>query len=602
MSLLDIDGLDVSFGPLRAVRDVSLTLDRGECLALVGESGSGKSVTARTLAGLAGRGAAVTARRLDFDGTDLLTLKEPGWRSVRGRRIGLVLQDALSSLDPLRRVGAEIAEPLRTHRLLPRPELRPRVLSLLDDVGVPEAARRSRQYPHELSGGLRQRALIASAVAAGPDLLIADEPTTALDVTVQAQVLALLNKLRGDGTALLLISHDLSVVAGIADRVAVMYGGRIVEQGPVGQVLSDPRHPYTRALLDAVPATHAKGTRLSTPLPPRTPAGPDGCAYATRCARADDTCRAALPERDTDGSLCHHPLTGPTPLPAPTTPAVAAPRAATAPHPGVAGRPLIEAEHLTKTYRAPDGSTYHAVHDVSLTLDRGETLGIVGESGSGKTTVARILLGLTEPDEGTVHFDGTPWTRVPERARRPLRRRVQAVQQDPLGSFDPRYDVERVIGEAVALTGDRGTRDRRARVTALLDQVGLPASVLHRRTRDLSGGQRQRVAIARALAPAPDLVVCDEPVSALDVSVQAQILDLLDDLRAETGVALLFISHDLGVVHHISDRVLVMHHGRVVESGDVRSVFHQPADPYTRQLLAAVPGGDFAPAPAPVRN
>ncbi|MFJ3799770.1 dipeptide ABC transporter ATP-binding protein [Streptomyces sp. NPDC090088] len=630
MSLIDVDGLDVSFGPLHAVRDVSLSLGRGECLALVGESGSGKSVTARSLAGLAGHGASVTARRFDFDGTDLRTLRESGWRSVRGRRIGLVLQDALVSLDPLRRVGAEIAEPLRTHRLLSRAELRPRVLSLLDDVGVPDPARRARQYPHELSGGLRQRALIASAVAAGPDLLIADEPTTALDVTVQAQVLALLRKLRGDGTALLLISHDLSVVAGIADRVAVMYAGRIVEQGPADRVLKAPRHPYTRALLDAVPATHAKGTRLSTALPSGTPAGPEGCAYAARCPWADDDCRTALPERDAEGSVCHHPFTGtprpgaadtilvPRPAPAPEDPAPTpaplsgapsdtapgpppAPRSA-APSDRDPGAPLIVAEHLTKRYRAPDGTAYHAVRDVSLTLHPGETLGIVGESGSGKTTVARILLGLTEPDEGTVTFDGFPWSDVPERARRPLRRRVQAVQQDPLGSFDPRYDVERVIGEAVALTGVRRGRRRRARVTALLDQVGLPASVLTRRTRDLSGGQRQRVAIARALAPAPDVLVCDEPVSALDVSVQAQILDLLDDLRAETGVALLFISHDLGVVHHVSDRVLVMRDGQVVESGDVRGIFARPAHPYTRQLLAAVPGGAFAPAEAPAHR
>ena len=582
MSLLDVDGLDVSFGSLHAVRDLSLRLDRGECLALVGESGSGKSVTARALAGLAGRCASVTARRLTFDGTDLRTLNDRAWRGIRGRRIGLVLQDALVSLDPLRRVGAEIAEPLRTHRILPRTQLAPRVLELLSDVGVPEPARRADQYPHQLSGGLRQRALIASAVAAGPDLLIADEPTTALDVTVQAQVLTLLAKLRGEGTALLLISHDLSVVAGLADRVAVMYGGRIVEHGPTDRVLRSPRHPYTRTLLDAVPAAHAKGTRLSPSTPPGLPAAADGCAYAPRCLLADDGCRTALPARDDHGTLCHHPLpaTTSTILPTPTVIESTPP-----------GPPLVVAEGLTKRYRAPDGTPYDAVRDVSLTLHRGETLGVVGESGSGKTTVARILLGLTEPDAGTVRFDGVPWTGVPERARRPLRHRVQAVQQDPLGSFDPRFDVERVIGEAVALVGPRRGRARRAKVAELLDQVGLSASVLDRRPRDLSGGQRQRVAIARALAPAPDLIVCDEPVSALDVSIQAQILDLLADLRRDTGVTLLFISHDLGVVHHVSDRVLVMRNGRVIESGDVGAVFTNPKEEYTRELLAAaVPG------------
>ncbi|MFJ9245621.1 dipeptide ABC transporter ATP-binding protein [Streptomyces sp. NPDC101776] len=598
MSLLDIDGLDVSFGSLHAVRDLSLHLDRGECLALVGESGSGKSVTARALAGLAGRGASVTAGRLAFDGTDLRTLNDRAWRGIRGRRIGLVLQDALVSLDPLRRVGAEIAEPLRTHRIVSRAQLGSRVLELLSDVGVPEPARRADQYPHQLSGGLRQRALIASAVAAAPDLLIADEPTTALDVTVQAQVLTLLAKLRGEGTALLLISHDLSVVAGLADRVAVMYGGRIVEHGDTERVLRSPRHPYTRTLLDAVPAAHAKGTRLSPSSSPGLPAAPDGCGYAARCLLADDGCRTTLPDPDYHGTLCHHPLsattaTSGTTLPTPTVIESASP-----------GSPLVVAEGLTKRYRAPDGTPYDAVRDVSLTLHRGETLGVVGESGSGKTTVARILLGLTEPDAGTVRFDGVPWTGVPERARRPLRQRVQAVQQDPLGSFDPRFDVERVIGEAVALVGPKRGRARRARVAELLDQVGLSASVLDRRPRDLSGGQRQRVAIARALAPAPDLIVCDEPVSALDVSVQAQILDLLADLRHDTGVTLLFISHDLGVVHHVSDRVLVMRNGRVIESGDIGAVFTSPQEDYTRELLAAaIPGGEtWTVSSAPVNS
>jgi peptide/nickel transport system ATP-binding protein len=606
MSLLDVEGLDVSFGPLRAVRDVSFTLDPGECLAVVGESGSGKSVTARTLVGLAGDGAAVTARRFAFDGTDLGSLGESGWRRVRGRRIGLVLQDALVSLDPLRRVGAEIGESLRTHRLVPRPRIRPTVETLLGDVGVPDPARRADQYPHQLSGGLRQRALIASAIATGPELVIADEPTTALDVTVQAQVLQLLDRLRREGTALLLISHDLSVVARLADRVAVMYGGRIVEQGPTAQVLESPRHPWTRALLHAVPTPAAKGTRLALAAPGTAEGaapGPDGCPYAARCAAADERCRAGLPERDPLGALCWHPLDGPPPVVEPVavvprqTTAAQAERLHAAPPAGASGGagpgavPLVAAEGLVKRYRAPDGTAYDAARDVSFRLRAGETLGVVGESGSGKTTVARIVLGLTEPDAGSVRFDGVPWSGVPERARRGLRHRVQAVQQDPLGSFDPRFTVERVVGEAVALSGPRRGRERRARVAGLLDQVGLPTSVLDRNPRELSGGQRQRVAIARALAPGPDLIVCDEPVSALDVSVQAQILDLLADVRRETGVALLFISHDLGVVHHVSDRVLVMKDGRVVETGGVTEVFTRPTEDYTRRLLAAVPGG-----------
>ena len=589
--LLTVDGLNVSFGPVRAVREVSFTLDAGECLAVVGESGSGKTVTARTLVGLVGGESTTSARTLDFDGHDLAAQTEKQWRGLRGRRIGLVLQDALVSLDPLRTVGAEVAEPLRVHRLVPRPGIRPRVLELLDGVGIPDPARRAEQYPHQLSGGLRQRALIASAIAGEPQLLIADEPTTALDVTVQAQVLELLDSLRRQGTALLLISHDLSVVGRLADRVAVMYGGRIVETGPTRQVLERPRHPYTRALLDAVPATHSRGTRLSAPAGGFAAAGPDGCPYAARCAAADDRCRSALPAPDDTGTLCWHPLPARAAAPAaaavaPVTVAAAAPDAPATP--AVDADVVLEADRITKRYRSPDGSSYDAVREVSFRLHAGETLGLVGESGSGKTTAARIVLGLLEPDEGGVRFAGQPWSGIPERRRRPSRLRIQAVQQDPLGSFDPRFTVERVVGEAVARTGVARGRERRARVAELLDRVGLSAGLLGRRPLELSGGQRQRVAIARALAPGPEVIVCDEPVSALDVSVQAQILDLLADLQRDLGVALLFISHDLGVVRHLSDRVVVMQGGRVVESGEVEAVFSRPTEDYTRELLAAV--------------
>ncbi|MFI1385341.1 dipeptide ABC transporter ATP-binding protein [Embleya sp. NPDC020886] len=537
--LLVVDGLDVAFpGREPVVRDVSLTLARGECLAVVGESGSGKSVTARTLVGLTGGGARVSARRLAFASIDLTALSEARWRALRGRRIGLVLQDALVSLDPLRTVGAEVAEALRTHAVVPRDRVGERVLELLEDVGIPDPARRARQYPHQLSGGLRQRALIASALAGGPELLLADEPTTALDVTVQAQVLALLGRLKEQGTAVLLISHDLAAVAELADRIAVMYAGEIVEQGPTERVLAEPEHSYTRALLAAVPSGRAKGSRLSGPV-------------------------------------------GPTRAPVPAAPPV--------------GAVLLEVAGIGKHFRAPDGTRHDAVRDVSFELRAGETLGVVGESGSGKTTAARIVLGWERPDAGAVRFRDAPWSELPESARRPSRGRIQAVQQDPLGSFDPRYPVARILGEAVAAAGLPGGRWRatraahRARVAELLDLVGLSTDLLDRRPRDMSGGQRQRVAIARALAPSPELIVCDEPVSALDVSIQAQILDLLADLRAELGLALLFISHDLGVIRHVSDRILVMKDGRVVESGDAERVFTRPEAPYTRELLAAVP-------------
>ncbi|WP_328395724.1 ABC transporter ATP-binding protein [Nocardia sp. NBC_00416] len=583
---LVVDGLEVSFGSgpdrIRAVRDVSFEVGPGECLALIGESGSGKSVTARTLMGLTGDRATVTAGQLSFGGEDLRDLDETRWRALRGRRIALVLQDAMVALDPLRRTGAEIAETLRTHTTAGRSEIDSRVLSLLAEVGVPEPRRRARQYPHELSGGLRQRALIASAVAAGPELLLADEPTTALDATVQAQVLDLLRELRAGGMSMLLISHDLTVVSRLADRVAVMYGGRIVERGPAEQILRDPRHPYTRALLAAVPTGDSRGSRLSVAAPARPPAGPDGCPYAARCPLADALCVREMPAPTDIGGAhdfrCWHPGTviraaAPAPAPAPA-------------RDKGPGRALLEVDGLVKRYRSA-GGWHDAVRDVSFTLRAGEVLGVVGESGSGKTTTGRIVLGLTRPDSGSVRFDGQPWSDVPERVRRPRRHRIQPVYQDALGSFDPRPTVERILGEAIASAGVPRGPGRRARTLELLDQVGLAENVLRRRPRELSGGQRQRVGIARALATEPEVLICDEPVSALDVSIQAQILDLLTTLQHELGVAMLFISHDLGVIHHLSDRILVMKDGRIVEEGEASRVFSQPEDPYTSELLAA---------------
>ncbi|MEV6521356.1 ABC transporter ATP-binding protein [Longispora sp. NPDC051575] len=545
--LVEVDNLRAGFAARpTAVDGVSFTLHRGECLALVGESGSGKSVTARTLVGLTGAGSTVRADRLRFDGEDVLGLPERRWRRIRGARVGFVLQDALSSLDPLRPVGREIAEPLRLHTPLSGRARRARVLELLAAVGVPEPELRAGQYPHQLSGGLRQRALIASAIAAGPELLIADEPTTALDVTIQAQILALLNELKTGDTSMLIVSHDLSVVARLADRVAVMRDGRIVEEGPTEQVLGDPRHEYTKALLAAVPASHAKGTRLSS-------------AALVPQHRLREEGEGILRER-------------------PSLKRVAA---------TATDEPVIEARDLVKSFLGSDKVARTVVGGVSFDLHAGETLGIVGESGSGKTTTARIVLGLETPDSGTVTLHGRRWDALSPAERRAERRRLQVVYQDPLSSFDPRYTVERIIGEAVAVTGLTGTA-RRDRTVELLDLVSLDAGYLRRRPLELSGGQRQRVAIARALAPEPEVIVCDEPVSALDVSVQAQILDLLADLQEGLGVAYLFISHDLGVIHHVSDRVLVMRDGLVVESGDVGQIFTDPQHEYTRALLGAV--------------
>ncbi|AZD35899.1 ABC transporter, ATP-binding protein [Pseudomonas chlororaphis subsp. aurantiaca] len=531
--LIRVTDLQVRFGAHAAptLKGISFELRRGECLALVGESGSGKSVTSRTLAGLTGANALIQASRLEFAGQDLRRFDERAWRRIRGAQIGFVMQDALGSLDPLRPVGKEIAEPLELHSPLDRAQRQARVLELLRAVGVPEPELRARQYPFQLSGGLRQRALIASAIACNPRLLIADEPTTALDATVQAQVLDLLESLRGDSTAMLIVSHDLAVVSRLANRVAVMHNGVIVEQGSVEEVLHDPQHPYTQFLLRAGRAVHF-----------RRPA--------------------------------------PSPSPRPVLSAVA-PARAEAP-------PLLQVDKLSKAFKGPDGRLRTVVDGVSLQLRRGQTLGIVGESGSGKTTLTRMILGLETPDSGDIQLLGEPWLSLPDAQKRQLRRSIQVVFQDPLSSFDPRYSVQRVLFEALQVAG-HPRRDWAHKATELLGLVRLDAALLGRRPLELSGGQRQRVAIARALAAGPKILVCDEPVSALDVSVQAQILELLDDLKQRLGLACLFISHDLGVINHVSDAVLVMKDGRVVEAGPVREVFDHPQHPYTLSLLDAIP-------------
>jgi peptide/nickel transport system ATP-binding protein len=602
-----IENLSVAFpaghGTIQAVCDVSLALTAGECLAIVGESGSGKSVTARTLIGLTGRQAAIRVARLVFEGRDLSGLGERQWRRLRGSRIGYVLQDALTSLDPLRRVVDEVGEPMEIHGLATGADRDARVLALLGDVGIPEPERRASQYPHELSGGLRQRALIASALAARPALLIADEPTASLDVTVQAQVLGLLAAYRDAGTSVLLISHDMAAVARMADRIAVMYAGLVLEQGPASEVLTCPAHPYTADLLAAVPALDGHrpigpgepGQSAAGPLP--EPAPPPGCPYASRCHLADARCRQELPalaeHREAGLVRCWHPLPR-SPAPGAITingsgpvHALAPGRRAVGTGDAPAGRVLLEAKGIGRRFRSLDGAWRTAVSDVSFALRTGESLGIVGESGSGKSTIARIALGLLDPDEGTVLLDGAPWSALPERERRPRRSLIQYVGQDTLSSFDPRFSVERIVAEGLGRTGRPRPGPARDRVVELLTAVGLDRSMLFRRPAALSGGQRQRVAIARALAPKPALIVCDEPVSALDVSIQARILSLFTDLRTRSGVALLFISHDLGVIRQVCDRVIVLHDGSVVEEGAIDAVFTDPKDPYTSALLAA---------------
>lgn len=532
---LRVDDLRVSFGGVPVVRGVSLRIAPGECLALVGTSGSGKSVTARSLLGLAGPGADVRAGALEIAGRDLRDAGPREWRRVRGTGVGLVLQDALSSLDPLRPIGREIGDALRIHGMRDARARRARVLELLELVGMPDPATRVHQRSGELSGGLRQRALLAAALALDPPLLVADEPTTALDATVQARIIDLLADLRTRGQATLLVSHDLAVVARLADRVAVMHDGLIVEEGPTADVLRAPAHRRTGALVAAVPTGVPRGTALSD---------------ARIEAAAATPATAVVPPED--------------------------------------DRVVLRATGLTRSYRGPAGSVRTAVDGVSLEVRRGRTLGLVGGSGSGKTTVARLLLALEEPDAGDVTLDGEPWSGIPEGERRSRRARVGAVYQDPLASFDPRWSVDRILQDALAVAGLRGAEAFDSPAT-LLAQVGLDPALLRRRPGRLSGGQRQRVAIARALAARPDVLICDEPVSALDIAVQAQVLDLLDELQRRLGLGLLLISHDLGVVAHMSDDVLVLSEGRVVESGSAGDVLTRPTHPVTRALVAAVP-------------
>jgi len=519
--VIDIQNLSIRFGHHQVVKNLSLQVWPGESVALVGESGSGKTLTARSLLGLLPEEAQLNADRFVIDGRDMRNASRSDWRALRGRRIGYVLQDALVSLDPLRRIGQQLADALTAAGYRGSATLQEKSIELLRAAGIADAERRLRRYPHQLSGGQRQRALIASALAGNPALLIADEPTTALDMTVQRQILQLLAHRRREGYGLLLISHDLAVVAELADRVLVMRDGEVVEQGASALLLHRPRHAWTQRLLRAVPTPATRGLRLSaaepTPLPARTQTG---------------------------------------------------------------ARPLLEARGLNKSY-----GDRQVLRDINFSLHAGETLGVVGESGSGKTSLVKVVMGLTEPDSGTLLLEGSRWHGISESARRA---RLQLISQDPFSSFDPRYTVERIIGESLDSVGIFGDA-RRQRVRQLLDEVQLGDRFLQRYPQQLSGGQRQRVAIARAFAPNPALLVADEPVSALDVSVQAQVLDLLADMQAEHGTALLFISHDLGVIQHLADRVLVMQQGAVVESGAIGEVFSAPQHPWTQKLLQALP-------------
>ncbi|HVW45039.1 MAG TPA: ABC transporter ATP-binding protein [Amycolatopsis sp.] len=509
--LLVIRDLKVSYRSVPAVRGIDLTVQAGQITAVVGESGSGKSTTAHAAIGLLPRGGRIDGGSITYAGRELTTLSERVWRSVRGKEIALIPQDPTVSLNPVQRIGKQVAEVLIIHGLADKRSAPGKAVDLLHRAGIDEPERRAAQYPNELSGGLRQRVLIAAALAGRPRLIIADEPTSALDVTVQRQILDHIEELAAEsGTAVLLITHDLGVAADRAQRIAVMSEGRVVEEGPSGQLLAAPSQDYTRRLLAAAPSLS------DTPLRER-----------------------------------RH-----------------------------GGEPLISARGLTK-----DFGDRRAVDDVSFDIARGRTLALVGESGSGKTTTARMLLRLEKATAGSVSFDGAEIGGLRGEDLRRLRRRMQLVYQNPYASLNPKLTVAQIVSEPLRAFG---IREKRA--AGLLDQVALPSAMLGRKPAELSGGQRQRVAIARALALRPEFVVCDEPVSALDVSVQAQILELLVGLQQELGLTYLFISHDLAVVRLVADQVGVMRAGRLVEFGPADDVLRNPREEYTRELLAAIPG------------
>ncbi|WP_308259236.1 ABC transporter ATP-binding protein [Pseudonocardia sp. H11422] len=606
-TVLTVRDLQVSFpsegGRVHAVRGLDLDIAAGEVLGVVGESGSGKSVTALATMGLLPPQARVRGS-IRFSGTELLGRSDTELSRIRGRRIAMVFQDPLSALTPIFTVGDQIAEALLIHEhALSKGAAAKRAVELLDLVGIPQAQRRAKSFPHEFSGGMRQRAVIAMAIANDPDLIIADEPTTALDVTVQAQVLDVLATAKEvTDAAIMMITHDLGVVAGFADRVTVMYAGRAVETGPVDAIYDTPSMPYTLGLLGSIPRLDQAEREPLVPIEGRPPSMLDlapGCPFAPRCPLAVDRCREAEPELTA--------LEGPQHLAACwRSEDVRQAEAATqvfgisavehAQRPARSERPVVLAvDELVKHYPVTSGTllrrrvgTVHAVDGISFDIREGEVLGLVGESGCGKSTTLLEILALESPQAGRIEVLGRDVAELDRKARRTVRRDLQVVFQDPVASLDPRLPVGEVIAEPLRVHGVSAVRAR-DRVRELLDLVGLSAEQADRYPAEFSGGQRQRIGIARALALEPKVLVLDEPVSALDVSIQAGVINLLDELRERLGLAYLFVAHDLSVVRHIADRVAVMYLGRIVEIGGVDAVFTRPQHPYTQALISAIP-------------
>jgi peptide/nickel transport system ATP-binding protein len=607
-SILQIEDLCVEFrttrGLVRAVQNVSYEVYPGEMVAIVGESGSGKSVSALAIMGLLPpKTTRIPKGRVMFDGEDLLTRSKIQMQRIRGRQIGMIFQEPMTSLNPVLTIGDQLCEPLRIHLGMDKEAQHARAVELLGLVGISDAARRLTQYPHEFSGGMRQRVMIAIGLACNPKLLIADEPTTALDVTIQAQILELMKKLSRElGIAMIVITHNLGVVARYADRVNVMYAAQIAEKAEALPLFSAPLHPYTAGLLRAVPRLdQGREARLATidGLPPDLMNPPAGCRFADRCPARIDAC-AKMPElREISPghlSACHRAEEMNGPLRDGLYPLYKA-QAAEA-EGRVEGKNALEVDGLTMNFHVKIGrnplsrkkAVVKAVDDVSFSIEAGRTLGLVGESGCGKTTVGRSILRLLKPTAGAVTFEGQNIARLPESDLTNMRKNMQVIFQDPFASLNPRMTVGQIIAEPMMvrkLVPD--TMAARRRVGELLGDVGLPLYMSERYPHQLSGGQRQRVGIARALAMEPSTIICDEPVSALDVSVQAQIINLLEELQERLGITYLFIAHDLAVVRHISHRVGVMYLGRMMEIAESEALFADPLHPYTQALMDAAP-------------